>query len=426
MKVWILKGAEPLPCDENPRLMRAGLLAQYLAERGHQVTWFATTYMHGEKKYRCHGQREYEASKNEKLVLLHSSTGYKKNISVARIVYHVKLARQFAKNSANYERPDVVFCCYPNMVSASEAIRYGRKNNVPVIIDVRDLWPDAFGRIFPQKLSWLADVLLSPLQLLARDIFRRADAITSVNPPGLRWALRKAGRKQGRFDRVVYIGYRLDEWKSEEERRSAVGAWEKYGITDKTWNIVFFSNLGKYDLDLPTPIKAVIRLSEKYPDIRLVVGGRGDGLESYRQEADGNPNIVFPGFLGNAEIHSLLELGKIGLFPRRNSLSDSKDAFGNKLIAYMSAGLAVLSCTQGFSRKYLERYDAGLIYEENDVESCCEMIERFYLDDGMRVRKGNNGYKRFCTDFDSEIVNRKFEELMEELQAHSAGDGERA
>ena len=52
MKIWLTEIGEPLPIDAGARLMRCGLLAQTLASRDHDVTWWASTFDHARKLYR--------------------------------------------------------------------------------------------------------------------------------------------------------------------------------------------------------------------------------------------------------------------------------------------------------------------------------------------------------------------------------------
>ena len=44
----------------------------------------------------------------------------------------------------NHLKPDIIVVSLPTIEFSYEACRYGEKNNVPVIVDVRDLWPDSF------------------------------------------------------------------------------------------------------------------------------------------------------------------------------------------------------------------------------------------------------------------------------------------
>lgn len=87
MKIWLIKEGEPLPMDLNPRLMRMGLLAEYLERRGHQVTWITSTFDHGRKVYRYKETKKTELSERYQIVALHPFMAYKRNVSIERIVY---------------------------------------------------------------------------------------------------------------------------------------------------------------------------------------------------------------------------------------------------------------------------------------------------------------------------------------------------
>lgn len=416
MKIWIVKEGEPLPCDDSPRLMRMGMLAEYLAEHGHEVVWWATTFIHGKKIYRCQEQREINVRENERLILLHSKTAYQKNVSLKRIRYHKVLANEFARCSQNYEKPDIILCSYPTVQFALEAEKYGKRNHVPVILDVRDLWPDIFVRVFPVWLRWLVRLGTFPMTCQTRRVFKQADAILGVVPMGLNWGLEKAGREQREFDRKIFIGYKPDEWTNMEERQKYIEEWETYGVTENTWNICFFGTMSNSSLDMDTCICAVKKLSATYPDLRLVLCGDGDGLARYKETAGGSKAIVFPGWADKGQIQSIVEISKAGIYPYKNTW-DFKDTFSNKIIGYLAGGLPVLSSLQGFSKEYIEHHDIGLVYGENDVDSCAKAIEILYQNEQDRVRKWQNSLARFQKDFAADVVNKQFEALMEEMVA---------
>ena len=47
LNIWQLTVGEPIPHDgENIRLHRAGLMSEWLAERGHQVTFINSSFFH--------------------------------------------------------------------------------------------------------------------------------------------------------------------------------------------------------------------------------------------------------------------------------------------------------------------------------------------------------------------------------------------
>ena len=68
LRIWLLREGEPLPGDQRPRLMRTGLLAEWLAGKGHEVTWWCSTFNHQSKTYRSDETTVMEPVPGEKLV----------------------------------------------------------------------------------------------------------------------------------------------------------------------------------------------------------------------------------------------------------------------------------------------------------------------------------------------------------------------
>ncbi len=412
-RAWIISDCEPLPTDDDPRLMRAGLLTEYLSKKGWKVTWFAPGFDHGKKTDRFGSTQEIEINDNEKLVALYSPVTYSRNTSPKRVLFYRKLAGELRKSFKKESLPYVIFCSWPTQTFAKEALDYGKKTGVPVVLDVRDLWPDIFTRVFPESMQGLAKVALMPSINGAKKLFRQADAITGVTPGSLRWGLEKAGRPGGPMDRVVYIGYENSEI-PEEELAPAVGAWRSMGITEDTFNFTYFGTFSMSTLDLETVIRAFRDIASERPDVRLLLIGAGDAEQKFREAAGDCDKIVFPGWCSNVQIQSALRLSNVGLYPFRN-LEDFRDAFGNKIIGYMAAGLPVMSSLEGFSKAYMEQYGTGRTYREGDVSSAKKVMLNFLADEEENRAMGRRGLERFREDFDMPVVNRKLEELFTEL-----------
>lgn len=413
LNVWLIKEGEALPVDSNARLMRTGLLAQYLSEQGHEVTWWSSGFIHGKKEYYCKEYQEIKINSRETLVLLHSPISYKRNVSPQRILYHQMLARQMKQKFKEKEKPDIIICSYPTIQFANVAVKYGQKNHVPVVIDVRDLWPDIFERVFPKRLKWLAHIGMIPLKMQVRNVFKRATAISGVVPHCVKWGINYIGREIRETDRFIYIGYQKEKI-SDEAFDSNIRFWQEQGITSNNWIICFFGTLSSNSLDLLTVIQAIKNISEKYPEIRLVICGAGDAREQFMQEAQGSNNIVLPGWMGKEQMQSLMKISKCGLYCYKNTM-DFTNAFGNKIIQYMSEGLPVLSSLQGFSKTYMMQNNMGLTYEEGNVEDCIHQLQKMYENETLRMTMAKQSLECFERDFDAKIVNQKFEDYIYDI-----------
>lgn len=413
MRIWLIKEGETLPLNESVRLERTGSLAHYLSEKGYEVTWWGSTFDHRNKKYRFEQCTETNIDKNETLILLHSNVSYKKNISLSRIKYHKILAKEFEKYSQGKEKPDIIVCSWPTPQFAEAAVRYGKRNHVPVLLDIRDLWPDIYVRAFPQKLEPLANMVLIPIKWGMAHTLKRADGIIGKEPHALKWGCDYAGRTPGGNDTFIFIGNEKFAISDSDYLRSKAW-WAQLGVTENTWNICFFSTLSYSSIDLETAIKAVMKLSVIHPEIRLIIGGTGDAEEKLKAVAQGSANVVFAGWLNKEQMDSIMRMSKIGLYSMRNT-ADFKDSITNKAIQYMSAGLPILNSLIGLAKSIIEEHCIGLTYEEGNVEDCAVKILKFYEEDEERRNMGIRAKSVFNETFESTMINHLFEEHLNKV-----------
>lgn len=406
LNIWLIKEGESLPVDKDIRLMRVGSLAKYLSEHGHKITWWTSSFMHGKKQYYCNNYKEVLVNANERVILLHSEIAYKKNVSFSRVIYHKKLAAAFKKYCKGKRVPDLIFCAWPTSQFAEEAVYYGKENKVPVIIDIRDFWPDFFCCIFPVKLQWIAKIVLKPLQHSASRTLKQATGITGMIPYATEWGCRLAGRTVGERDATIYIGNEKVRI-SDAEREESLAWWRERGVSEETWNICYFGTLST-SVDLGTVITAVRILSQKYRDIRLVIGGEGDCKEKLAGLSRGSEHIIFAGWLNERQMNSLMEISRCGVYSYKNSVFFA-NTFSNKGIQYLSGGLPILSSLDGFARKLLRENKCGLTYTEGNVQDCAKQIEAFYSHPEKCRQMAENACKLFEKDFEAEVVNQQFE-----------------
>lgn len=407
MKVWLIKEGETLPLNESVRLERTGSLGSYLSAQGHSVVWWASSFNHRTKKYYFHEHTEVDISRNEKVILLHSKKAYQKNVSIARIKYHCALAREFSIYSEKNEKPDIILCSWPTPQFAKAAIRYGKKHHVPVLLDIRDLWPDIYVRAFPKAMEPMAKIMLLPLKIAMGNTIKKASGIVGKEPHALNWGCAYANRKKGPNDACIFIGNERFSI-SEIDYANYSLWWERLGVNEQTWNICFFSTLSLTSIDLDTAIMAVLKLSETFPQIRLVIGGTGDAEAELKRIANNSPNVVFAGWLNKEQMNSLMKLSKAGLYSMRNT-EDFTDSITNKAIQYMSAGLPLINSLTGLTRTLIEEHQIGLTYVEGDVNNCIEIIRSMIEFEEKRQQMGQHSLKVFEEMFESTKINRLFE-----------------
>ena len=413
LSIWFIKAAEELPKENNYHLGRIGALAKYLSKQGHTIVWWKSSYYHGCKRYICNRYRKLCINKHEKVILLHSRISYKKNISLRRIVYYKLLAREFKRHYNEEPTPDVIFCAWPTAEFAQAAVNYGKKHHIPVILDIRDYWPDIFVRAFPHIFQSISRILLTPMKWKAAKIMQQAYAITGVTDYAVLWGCTYARRKPQARDRAFFIGCEQIE-DIETLKCNIPIEWEKQGVNSTTWNICFISSLRSQGMDLETCISSVINLSKKYPNIRLTIAGDGDSKEKFEKLASNSKNIIFLGWQNDKGMNTLMSISKCGLYCLQNT-EDFINTFSNKAIQYLSAGLPIINSLNGFAKTLLSDTGAGLSYKEGNVDDCMRQIEKLYLNEEKRAKMAVNAKKLFNTKFDANIINKQMEAYFYEI-----------
>ena len=160
----IIQTGEPLEIDGgSPRPMRAMNLSAALVRNGHRVTIVSSRFYHQEKRHRDVDTIVRDGA--TKTILL-NSPGYTSHIGIARLWDHLVLGFKLNKFLENLtEVPDLLFVGYPPVEVGFFAVRWAKKNSVPTILDVKDLWPDLFVEKVPTPLKSLARFCLFPYYL---------------------------------------------------------------------------------------------------------------------------------------------------------------------------------------------------------------------------------------------------------------------
>ncbi|MDO4990618.1 MAG: hypothetical protein Q4E45_08960, partial [Eubacteriales bacterium] len=206
LKVWLVKEGEALPTDKGQqRLLRMGLIGEEFDKVGANIVWFASTFDHNLKKFRADHSVELPVNDHYSICLLHGRN-YRKNLSIGRIMHFADERRQFGRLVKGREKPDVIVASMPNIDLALAAVKYGRKHDVPVFVDVRDLWPELYEDYFP-RLKKLVHLAIIPFKRQLSYTLKNATGIFATSEKFLNWALGYACREKGPNDNYYYVSY---------------------------------------------------------------------------------------------------------------------------------------------------------------------------------------------------------------------------
>jgi glycosyltransferase involved in cell wall biosynthesis len=410
MRAWLLTVGEPLPLVDagNPRLLRTGVLARHLVELGHEVSWWTSTFDHYGKRQRF--EQDQQVDWNGVDLRMLRSVGYQRNVSLRRFIEHRGVARKFAHMAPGLPRPDVILASLPTLELARAAVEFGLATSVPVLIDVRDLWPDVLMEVAPRPLRWLARILLHGQHSQGEYALRHCTGIIGISSAYLDWGLRIANRERRGSDAIFPLGYVAPRPTPGSEERAEATLRARGVDPTKTicWYVGSFGR--QYDL-LPVIDAARRAAAAGRRDVQFVISGEGEQGDSWRAAAAGVDNLLFTGWIDGDSINWLRGHASIGLQPY---VPGAPQGLANKLFEYLSAGIPVVSSLAGENADLIATHDCGFTYQAGNGQDCHEKLAALLDDPVRRAAMAANGKRLFMQQFHAETI---FDGLAKHLVA---------
>ena len=375
--IWFVCIGEPVPFDDNfSNLHRCGQLAHQFSLEGYNVSWFTSKFDHFSKSFLA-VENYTQISKNFEIFFLLANS-YKKNISFSRFINHYHLAKKFRIKIKSLSKPDIIYASFPSIELAYEAVKFGKANNIPVVVDFRDLWPDIFLSAFPKIIHPFARIALLPWYNQRRYIFKNATSIIAITDGFLAFAQTHSNKRNTNYDKVFYKSY-ISNLNGSKSR------------TDK-FKAIYFGAISRNKTNLKEVIEVFNNLGDQY---ELIICGDGDDIDYYK--AISCKNIIFKGFIQKNDLKKIIAECSVGIVPLRSRLDFTK-AIPNKAIEYLSYGKPILTSLSGDSKNFIEKNEVGLFYKNKSELK--NHILRIESDNVFLVKLSKNASTVFLDKFD--------------------------
>ncbi len=409
MKIWIVTIYEPLPFgDARTRPQRCGMLAKALLDRGHSVELWTSSFDHVSHKH-IHRQSLFEKVGDRISIQFIKGCGYPNDLSLKRLLHNRQTAREFRNLSSRREVPDIIFAPVPVLELAEAAVKYANIRDIPIIVDVRDLWPDVYLTMVPKVLHRVGQILLYSEYKRARYIFKNATGITAVSKAYLQKGLFYAQRAARETDKFYPLGS-VDAIKpslthTDEGTDPII---QECGIGQNKFVVTYVGTFSKF-YDIQNILNAAKLLIDKQ-EVQLIIIGQGELSNEFFKKGRRLPNVAMPGWLNASKIQKILAKTNVGL------VAYSKDAtmsLPNKPFEYMAAGLPLLSSLPGELEQLIQEHDIGRNYEAGNPASLAEGILWFYDHSEQTRRMRERSLTLFMTKFRSDIIYEDFSKHLE-------------
>lgn len=398
MKILMIANYVSFPWETgNCRFM---YILKKLNNKKNSIELITTNFYHNKKDKRK--IKVHDLKKMPYKITLIDEPGYKKNVSFRRFYSHYVLSQNLNKylNNIDYV-PDVIYCSVPSLDVAYVAAKFSKKHKIKFIIDVQDLWPEAFKMVF--NVPILSTLIFTPFNKKANYIYSCADEIIAVSETYVNRAI--SANNKVKIGYSVFLGTDLkyfDECKN------------KFSVENNKQNIriAYVGTLG-HSYDIRCIIDSIKLLNDKgFNNIEFIVMGDGplkDVFEKYAKKKC--VNCSFTGRLEYSKMVGMLCSCDIAVNPIVHGAAQS---IINKVGDYAAAGIPVINTQECMEyRNLIDEYQAGINCINDDINDISSNIEKLIKNKKLRITYGAGNRKLAENLFDREKTYNKIIKMIE-------------
>ena len=298
---------------------------------------------------------------------------------------------------------DLVWGTSPPLFQVATAWLLARMKRVPLLFEVRDLWP-----AFAVAIGVLRNkMLIAASEWLERFLYRQADCVV-VNSPGFIQHVTRRGAK-----RVELVPNGVDPAMFDPQRDGSAFR-RQHNLTGKF--IVLYAGAHGISNDLEVVIRTALLLKEK-PNIRFVLIGDGKEKRNLRSSAQegGLDNLLFlPAVPKNQMAEALAASDACIAILKPIELY--RTTYPNKVFDYMAAGRPVLLAIDGVIRQVIETSKSGVFVPPGDANALASAVEELANHPLQTKEMGMAGRQYVQQNFNRQQQADKLIHIVEELE----------
>lgn len=377
-------------------------LATLLHEHGYEVDFITSGFQHWEKRQR--DVEHFDAGTDAYTIRFIEEPFYPKNMCPQRIWAHHVVAKRVAKYFDEHHDFDLIYCQIPPNDVAREIGKAAHRFKIPFVVDVNDLWPEAFHVAFDVPV--LSDILFAPFYRQAKAVYQMADAVVGTSDEYRERGLRDA--RTGIPSETVYVGNQLCEF----DAGVVANALQIDKPIDEIW--VSYAGTLSACYDLETLVRAMAMVQKTHPEAKLQILGDGSERDNLKAAAHSSgAEVVFHGYLPYSQMAAWLSKSDITI----NSLVEkAAQSIVTKIGDYLAAGKPMVntSCSKEFRAK-VEADGFGVNVKPGDAEGMASVLIDLIENPSRRARMGERARAIAEEQFDRPHSYLKTVRLIEEL-----------
>jgi len=314
------------------------------------------------------------------------------------------------------ETPDVIYASSPELFATGMAIWFAKKKKIPVIVEIRDLWPESIVEYTSLSGN---NPIIKILYGLERWIYKNADRIIFTFEGGVDYIKNKGWDTEsgGKIDikKVRYINNGVDLKRFDYDKVNNIIEDEELD-KNNSFKVVYTGSVRRVNCVWMLVEVAKMLKEEGIDDISFIIYGDGTEKEDLVLECQKHnlKNVHFRNRVDKKYVASILERADLNIFVGE---PDSMNQYGlslNKLFDYMASGKPILSNIKANYDNIL-KYDCGVVVADDGITPIYEGILKIKELPQSEYKKYCNNAKTAAKDFDFGKLTSKLHEIIDEI-----------
>jgi glycosyltransferase involved in cell wall biosynthesis len=301
---------------------------------------------------------------------------------------------------------DIVFASSTPLTISIPAVYISKKKKIPMVFEVRDLWPD-----IPIAMKILKNPILIYLsKLLEIWAYKNSNSIVALSPEmKKRIVLKNINPKK-----ISVIPNSCDLEEFEFNKKLAINFRDKRSWLNNKPLLVYTGTFGRVN-DLSYAVKLAKALIEQNSEIKILL--IGDGLEKKKIISKAkkynvyNKNLFFEKPIPKKEMRGCLSAANMAanfVIDIRENWSNS----ANKFFDYLAAGKPIFLNHGGWMQDLVINHNCGLCMHGKPIDIVAKKLNSALSNESWLISSGNSSINLAKNFFDRNIHAQQLEKVL--------------
>lgn len=369
-RIWFVSHYS-MPPQYEMRI-KTQMYAHHLNLMGYETKIFTSSIIHNTDIDLIEGNDLYIERKYDDLDFVHIKCRKYKGNGIDRILNMQEFAYRFPKVAKNYPLPDVVVAD-ANCTNYYPIYKFCKKHNIPIYIDMRDLWPMSIVEYYKKYTE--KNLIIKYLYHREHVMYKNVTGTIFAMPGGKDYILDK-GWTDLDLNKFHYINNGVDLKQFEEDIKTQ--GYEDSDLDDKeTFKVVYTGSI-RIANNIQSLVDAAIILAERGDKrVKFLVYGNGDERENLEKQCveKGLTNIVFKGTVPKKKIPYVMSKCDMAVLNYQKAKTLKYGGSQNKFFEYMAAGLPILMTVE-MNYNLINEHNIGITIDSPEGVKIADAVQK--------------------------------------------------